>query len=152
MIMIWLKWMLFQCHRGYVGKASLKDMAKLITWIMRSWWYYHNKQMHKDNHDMGYVVSFLPEASFGLRVLSLPACVRVSVNHELVCAITRHKFELESPNHQIWTKKCKIFCSRPLLFWGLIGLDLPGQISLYWKIMFICIAFASLKYLWDMSV
>ena len=41
---------------------------------------------------------FLPKASFGLRVLSLPACVRVSVNHELVCAITRHKFELESPN------------------------------------------------------
>ena len=45
-----------------------------------------------------YISSFLPEASFGLRVLSLPACVRVSVNHELVCAITRHKFKLESPN------------------------------------------------------
>ena len=41
---------------------------------------------------------FLPEASFGLRVLSLPACVRVSVNHELVCAITRHNFQLKSPN------------------------------------------------------
>ena len=44
------------------------------------------------------IITFLPEASFGLRVLSLPACVRVSVNHELVCAITLHKFELESPN------------------------------------------------------
>ena len=44
------------------------------------------------------LLTFLPEASFGLRVLSLPACVRVSVNHELVCAITRHKFELGSPN------------------------------------------------------
>ena len=41
---------------------------------------------------------FLPEASFGLRVLLLPACVHVSINHELVCAITRHKFERESPN------------------------------------------------------
>ena len=36
--------------------------------------------------------NFLPEASFGLRVLSLPACVRVSVNHELVSVITRHNF------------------------------------------------------------
>ena len=34
--------------------------------------------------------TFLPEASFGLWVLSLPACVcvRVSVNHEFVRAIT----------------------------------------------------------------
>ena len=45
-----------------------------------------------------YLQCLLPEASFGLRVLSLPACVRVSVIHELVCAITRHKFELKSPN------------------------------------------------------
>ena len=42
--------------------------------------------------------TFLPEASFGLRVLSLPPCVRVSVSYELVCAITCHKFELKSPN------------------------------------------------------
>ena len=34
-----------------------------------------------------------------------------------------------------------------LLFLGLIGLDLSGQFLLYWKILFICIAFASLKYL-----
>ena len=32
------------------------------------------------------------------------------------------------------------------MVWGLIRLDLPGQILLYWKILFICIAFASLKY------
>ena len=41
---------------------------------------------------------FLPEASFGLRVLSLPASVRVAVNHELVRAITCDWFQLESPN------------------------------------------------------
>ena len=46
--------------------------------------------------------TFLPEASFGLRVLSLPACVRVSVNHELISAITRHNFQLKSPN---WDQK-----------------------------------------------
>ena len=47
---------------------------------------------------------FLPEASFGLRVLSLPACVcmcvcvRVSVNHVLVRAIIHQPFKLGSPN------------------------------------------------------
>ena len=52
------------------------------------------------------MIHFLPEASFGLRALSLPACVSVSVNHELVCAITHHEFELE---YQIWTKTAKHF-------------------------------------------
>ena len=51
----------------------------------------------------------LPKASFGFQVSSLPACVHVSVNHELVCMITRHKFKLESPNldqkmQNIWLK------------------------------------------------
>ena len=41
---------------------------------------------------------FLPEASFGLRVLSLPASVRVGVNHRLVRTITCHSFKLESLN------------------------------------------------------
>ena len=49
---------------------------------------------------------FLPEASFGLRVLSLSACVcvcmcvcvRVSVNHEFFRAITHQPFKLGSPN------------------------------------------------------
>ena len=45
---------------------------------------------------------FLPEASSGLRVLSLPAsvsvCVRPCVNHELIRAITHHPFQLGSPN------------------------------------------------------
>ena len=54
--------------------------------------------MRRSLFKMTILGQFLPEASFGFRVLSLPACVRVSVNHELVCAITRHKFELESPN------------------------------------------------------
>ena len=104
----------------------------------------------KSHSKLTYLLSFLPKASFGLRVLSLPACFRVSVNHELVCVITRHKFELESPN--LYKKKCKIFCLRSLLFLGLMRLDFPGQILLYWKILLICIAFASLKYLWVMSV
>ena len=51
----------------------------------------------------------------------------------------------------IWTKRCKTFCFRSLLFWGLIELDLPCQIWLLFKILFICITFASLKYLWDVQ-
>ena len=68
---------------------------------------------------------FLPEASFGLRVLSLPASVRVGVNHELVRAITCHWFQLESPN---LNKTCKTSWLRSRLFWGLIDLDLQGRI------------------------
>ena len=56
----------------------------------------------------------LPKASFGLRVLSLPPCVRVSVNHELVCVITRHKFELESPN--LDQKMQNILLKVPIVF------------------------------------
>ena len=65
------------------------------------------------------------EASFGLRVLSLPASVRVGVNHELVRTITFDWFQLESPN---LNQTCKTSWLRSLLFWGLIDLDLQGQI------------------------
>ena len=105
-----------------------------------------SSHMHTKHHWFptsrhGVIANLLPEASFGLQVMSLPACFRVSVNHELVCAITCHKFELESPNLD---QKCKIFCLRSSSFLGLIRL--PGQILLYLEIMFICIAFASFKY------
>ena len=44
----------------------------------------------------------LPEASFGLWVLSLPVpvclCVLVCVNQKFVCTITHHLFKLGSPN------------------------------------------------------
>ena len=70
------------------------------------------------------------EASFGLRVLSLPAsvcvCVRLCVNHLLVRAITRDLFKLGSPNLD---QKCKRPWLRSLLFCGLIDLDLQGQID-----------------------
>ena len=76
---------------------------------------------------------FLPEASFGLRVLSLPASVCVSVrpsvrpccNHLLVRAITHHPFKLGSPNLD---HRCKRSWLRSLLFWGVIDFDLQGKI------------------------
>ena len=81
-------------------------------------------------------IVFLPEASFGLRVLSLPAsvcvplCVSVfslCVNQLLLSAITREPFKLGSPN-------LKHMCKRPwlrsLLFWWVIDLYIQGQIYL----------------------
>ena len=78
---------------------------------------------------------FLPEASFGLRVLSSPAsvcvcvrvcvCVSLCVNHLLVRAITRDPFKLGSPNLD---QRCKRPWLRSLLFLGVIDHDLQGQI------------------------
>ena len=74
-------------------------------------------------------ISFLPEASFGLRVLSLPASfcvsVRPCVNHELVRAITHHSLKLGSPNLD---HRCKRPWFRSLVFLGVIVFDLQGQI------------------------
>ena len=71
----------------------------------------------------------LPEASFGLWVLSLPAfvcvCVWVCGNHLLACAITSHPFKLEPPNLD---QKSKTPWLRSLSFWGFIDLELQGQI------------------------
>ena len=71
----------------------------------------------------------LPEVSFDLRVLSLPACVcvRVFVNHELVRAIIHQPFTLGSPNLD---QRCKRPWLRSLLFCGVIDGDLQGQIKL----------------------
>ena len=76
--------------------------------------------------------TFLPEASFGLRVLSLPAlsvcvCVRPCVYHELVRTITHHPVQLGSPNLD---HRCKIPWLRSLLFLGVIDPDIQGQIEL----------------------
>ena len=75
--------------------------------------------------------TFLPEASFGLRVLSLAACVCmcvcVSVNHEFVRTITHQPFKLGSPNLD---QRCKRPWLRALLFCGMIDSDLQGQIEL----------------------
>ena len=84
-------------------------------------------------YNLKFFMAFLPEASFGLRVLSLPASaclcvclsVCVSVNPELVRAINHHTFKLEPPKLD---KRCKTTWLRSLLFCGAIDLDLQGQI------------------------
>ena len=48
-------------------------------------------------------------------------------------------------------KDAKYLALGPYCFGGLIELDRPCQIELLFKILFICITFASLKYLWDVQ-
>ena len=75
-------------------------------------------------------VWFLPEASFGLRVLSLPASVRPSVSPSVtkfVRAITHYPFKLGSPNLD---QRCKRPWLRSLLFCGTIDRKLQGQMAL----------------------
>ena len=54
-------------------------------------------------------------------------CVRMSVNHEFVRAITHQPFKLGSPNMD---QRCKKPWLSALLFCGMIDRDLPGQIEL----------------------
>ena len=86
-----------------------------------------------------FISSLLPEASFGLRVLSLPASVCVSVrpsvrvcgNHLLVRAITRDPFKLGSPNLD---QRCKRPWLRSLLFWGQLTLTFKVKFNLKLRI------------------
>ena len=54
-------------------------------------------------------------------------CVCLSVNHQLVCAITHQLFSLESPNLD---QRCKRSWLKSLWIFGTIGLDLQGHIEL----------------------
>ena len=61
----------------------------------------------------------------------LRVCVCLSVNHQLVRAVTLQPFKLESPNLD---QRCKRPWLRSLLFFGMIDLELQGQIKLKVKI------------------
>ena len=54
-------------------------------------------------------------------------CVCLSVNHQLVRAVTHQPFKLEPP---ILDQRCKRPWLRSLLFFGTIDLELQGQIEL----------------------
>ena len=63
----------------------------------------------------------------GIVVACVCVCVCLSVNHQLVRAITNQLFKLESPNLD---QRCKRPWLRSLLFPGAIDLELQGQIEL----------------------
>ena len=59
-------------------------------------------------------------------------CQCVCINHLLVRTITHQPFKLESPNLK---HRCKTPWLRCLLFWGVIDLELQGQIQLESQIL-----------------
>ena len=72
-------------------------------------------------HRNEFVYHFYPEASFGLRVLSLPASVRPSDSPSVtkfVCTITHHPIKLKSPKSD---HKYKTLVKIPIVF----GCDCP---------------------------
>ena len=74
------------------------------------------------------LLSFLPEACMAIRYCRcLRLSVRPCVNHLLVRAITWDPFKLGSPN---LNHRCKTPRLRSLWFWGVIDLNLQGQIKL----------------------
>ena len=90
--------------------------------------------------------TFLPEASFGLQVLSLPPCVR-----QLWACLRDNLSQVRAWITKFGPKYANILLKVPIVL--VTDWAWPSRsILLYWKIMFICIAFASLKYLWNMSV
>ena len=131
----------------------MKNMGKCIRDSIENWWYDQTKIKYNVRVCVNYALkntcltnmwlyhtyslylaetrnAFLPEASFGLRVLSLPASVRPSVRPSVtkfVRAMTHYPFKLGSPNLD---HRCKRPWLRSLLFCGTIDLDLQGQIAL----------------------
>ena len=83
---------------------------------------------------MGWLI-FIFKVKLTFKVKNLP-------HFELVRAITHHPFKQGPPN-------LDQSCINTYCFGG--WLSLTCQIKLIFKILFICIAFASLKYLWDLQ-
>ena len=125
---------LSSAHLSWSGKVliDMELFTKSIIGYVNSFWAKRNNfagMLYPVAFLTLIILSFLPEANFGLRVLSSPASVCVSVcvcvNHLLVRAITWDPFKLGSPNLD---QRCKRPWLRSLLFWGAIDLDLQGQI------------------------
>ena len=63
----------------------------------------------------------------GIVVACVCVCVCLSVNHQLVRAVTHQPFKLERPNLD---QRCKSPFLRSLLFFGTTDLEVQGQIEL----------------------
>ena len=104
-------------HYAAFGGCDYRNAIHVFWDYQISCFLYITSELHS--------TSFLPEASYGLRILSLSACVCVSVNHELLRTITSQPFKLGSP---YLTQRCKRPWFRSLLVLGVIDFELQGQI------------------------
>ena len=121
-----LKIVYFEIQIGSSNDFVSNSYNGLLPWYMYA--YLH----HQASKSQPVCLPFLPEASIGLRVLSLPVSgclfvhpsVRPSIT-KFVHVITHHPLKLGSPNED---HRCKRPWLRSLLFLGMIDLDLQGQI------------------------
>ena len=116
-------------------QAITRSYAELIVcWILWNtfkWNFIQNSNvLIAEICCLQYVSHFYPRPvlAFGYcRCLRVCVCVCLSVNHQLVRAITHQPFKLEPPNLD---QRCKRPWLRSLLFFGAVDLELQGQIEL----------------------
>ena len=129
-----MMWHFLGSNQSYFLLYFFRDIYITMYYLTGLYWKFNVKfdsLLHKSHHKAGkYHFYPRPVLAFGYcRCLRLSVCpsVRVCGNHLLVRAITRHPFKLGSPNLD---HRCKRPWLRSLLFWGVIDLDLQGQIKL----------------------
>ena len=143
----WFKTLKFQSSifflihlRAYLDLGMLPNMNRSFKIVTLSWNHAKlNLGFNAKDMSLSYWCSSLcsnlclsfyprPVLAFGYcRCMRLSVCPSVCVcgNHLPVRAITHHLFKLGSPNLD---HRCKRPWLRSLLFWGVIDLDLQGQI------------------------
>ena len=122
----------YDCLLNSLFRSRWKKTSKLrVTGIcamasnaenVSIWWHHHDRGCR--------LIAVFTRGQFwpsGIVVACVCLCVCpcVCVNPQLVRAITHHPFKLGSPNLD---HRCKRPWLRSLLFWGVIDLDLQGQI------------------------
>ena len=119
----------FQGHPSNF-KVTRDKTSPILTQIGRFWTTGRSQLSNPSDLPCYYLLSFFTRGQFwpsGIVVACVCLCVcpYVCVNPLLVRAITHHPFKLGSPNLD---HRCKRPWLRSLLFWGVIDLDLQGQI------------------------
>ena len=135
-IQIQISWLRVMTIRRLIGYWYCPKFSVSAGRCKNFWpfWFAADKIISICRHLIGYWNGsfrlFLPEASFGLRVLSLPASVRPSIRPSVtkfVRAISHHLFKLESPNLD---HRCKRPWLRSLLFWGQLTVTFKVKFNL----------------------
>ena len=103
-------------------------MYHLLLYILDILHFYSFKFTYIRCDNMCFFYRFITRGQFwpsGIVIACVCGSVCVCINHELVRTITHHPVKLGSPNLD---QRCKTPWFGSLLFWGMIDLDLQGQI------------------------
>ena len=125
----------FQTWQGHLLPY---DLGQVLSWRFCLIKYAHNGSFNEPaSFDLPEVIftrgQFWPSGIVIAPVcVSVSVCVCVCINHLLVRTITHQPLKLESPNLK---HRCKTPWLRCLLFWGVIDLEIQGQIQLDSRIL-----------------